>query len=1098
MRTPLLLTAHIVACLCPAIVIQAASSAQQIAIPQVERMPNLPEPFVMRDWKKVARDYDAFVFDPNVRGEYLPLIWTDTTRIDFKRDGFGLPSYVGHPAMTGGADHEAINCIGAVVSGLLAGIDKTNQNGSNYALMCQNYFNPGPRMYLNRTHTGTGGSFWYELFPNLVMFELIMLRPDVGDGLSQMRATADQWYRAYRALCDASDPCSIPDWGYTSFNFDTMKPVRNGRWIEPDAAAGAAWLEYMAWVRFGDTKYLQAAKGSLAFLESEKANPYYECVLPFGVYVAARMNAEQNTDYDVEKLMNWCFEPSDVRYGWGVIADRWGDYDCSGLVGSLTDGGGYGFAMNTFSMAGQIVPVARYEPRFARAIGKWMLNAANSIRLLYTDGLPDDYQTCSQWAKKYDKNACLTYEGLRKAYKGKSPFATGDPLVHGWAKSDFALYGGSYAGIFAAIISRTNDEKILQLDCLATDFGHARAYPTYLYFNPYQEKKSLTIDVGPAKVDIYDALQHAFIRRNVSTEASFDIAADSAAVIVLVPANAVLKMDYEKSLAEGVVIDYHNGRPSATHVPAVKGASSKKTTPDLSVAVPAPRAAVTIDGKTDDWTKLASVPVMMTDGKKTHLACSVKYAWDMNYFYILVEENKSEVAPHEANDITEYAFAPWSYDGIGLFVDIDNSNNSETVGDINLWLGFSSSGRNDLYCARSHNPRPISQDTLKRSRAASGGSVSEHSRVIEAAISWQDIADNVATYRQPGQNLPASVKSGLRFGCEALVISNNYRSQYYLSGDTQPSGCDSYSCDIVLSEGIQVYAGGVAGVAALANPETSIKYRKSAGGLYLHNNGWAALTPVQQQQVLTNFENLPVALELGFGEGPEAWANRLQTGYLAMGIKPAFIAANAFAGEKVPTAEQWRNFSRTLRATALSASTQILPTFEYANFGLNLTTLSGNTVSKREDFQAIIKIAGGMVLDSPPGYSFNREENYRNWIIDAIQWTRKQGFTVVWITSPHTFYDRYRDDTEKFLRFLSQNGALPTIIVSENYEDNPPKNYLNIVGHENDPNTTLGVAWYLLNNVLPEMITKGEQGSTADDTADKVVLPEQSCPAIRL
>jgi len=26
---------------------------------------------------------------------------------------------------------------------------------------------------------------------------------------------------------------------------------------------------------------------------------------------------------------------------------------------------------------------------------------------------------------------------------------------------------------------------ILQLDCLATDFFHDRAYPTYLYYNPY-------------------------------------------------------------------------------------------------------------------------------------------------------------------------------------------------------------------------------------------------------------------------------------------------------------------------------------------------------------------------------------------------------------------------------------------------------------------------------------------------------------------------------------------------------------------------------------------------------------------------------------
>ena len=34
-------------------------------------------------------------------------------------------------------------------------------------------------------------------------------------------------------------------------DFSHMKPVFNGRWREPDAVAGIAWLEYMAYVKFG-------------------------------------------------------------------------------------------------------------------------------------------------------------------------------------------------------------------------------------------------------------------------------------------------------------------------------------------------------------------------------------------------------------------------------------------------------------------------------------------------------------------------------------------------------------------------------------------------------------------------------------------------------------------------------------------------------------------------------------------------------------------------------------------------------------------------------------------------------------------------------
>jgi hypothetical protein len=119
----------------------------------------------------------------------------------------------------------------------------------------------------------------------------------------------------------------------------------------------------------------------------------------------------------------------------------------------------------------------------------------------------------------------------------------------------------------------------------------------------------------------------------------------------------------------------------------------------------------------------------------------------------------------------------------------------------------------------------------------------------------------------------------------------------------------------------------------------------------------------------------------------------------------------------------------------------------------------------------MIKTAGGIVLDCPPGYAFNREAGYRHWILDAVQWTRKQKLTVVWITSPHIFYQSYREDTQKFYQFFKQHDALPTIIVCENYEANPPENYPNIVGHEDQPETSLGVAWYLRHTIIPGIKT---------------------------
>ena len=61
-----------------AVCLGAVEETSQSKIPRVERMPNLPQPFAMRDWQQVTGDYIDFVFDFEQRGEHLPLVgWLD-------------------------------------------------------------------------------------------------------------------------------------------------------------------------------------------------------------------------------------------------------------------------------------------------------------------------------------------------------------------------------------------------------------------------------------------------------------------------------------------------------------------------------------------------------------------------------------------------------------------------------------------------------------------------------------------------------------------------------------------------------------------------------------------------------------------------------------------------------------------------------------------------------------------------------------------------------------------------------------------------------------------------------------------------------------
>ena len=68
---------------------------------------------------------------------------------------------------------------------------------------------------------------------------------------------------------------------------------------------------------------------------SQKESRFYEILLPMSAIVAARLNAEEGCNYDVQKILDWTFDGCQDpkgRYGWGVIAERWGDYDVHGLL----------------------------------------------------------------------------------------------------------------------------------------------------------------------------------------------------------------------------------------------------------------------------------------------------------------------------------------------------------------------------------------------------------------------------------------------------------------------------------------------------------------------------------------------------------------------------------------------------------------------------------------------------------------------------------------------------------------------------------------------------------------------------------------------
>lgn len=526
---------------------------KQTDIARIELMPQIPSPYKMLDWRQKALDFDAYVFNEDTRVEGNPMIWYDDSRRNIDQETFGLYTAVNDsrqgPKHNGGEFHESLNSLAALIGGTLVGIDKTDQNGRNYVKMVQNYFNSdnGWNIVMNNTCPdvallggGYGRDWWYDVFPNVLYYALCDLYPDVDGAEEIQRTVAEQFAKADEVLAGNYD--------YSYFDYSKMQGMVNNIPLQQDAAGGHAWVLYAAYQKFGDRKYLDHAKSALEALLSQDESRFYEILLPMSAIVAARMNAEQGTDYDVKKIIDWTFEGCqnpDGRYGWGVIAERWGDYDVYGLQGSILDGGGFAFFMNSVKLTWPLVPMVKYEPQYARAIGKWMLNLANACRFFYPTEMDDEHQWLPEMKNLTDGN--IAYEGLRKQddygkkeLVGVSPVALGDGPK--WTSSNppesmFSVYSTSPVGILGAMVKTTDVEAILSLDCNVTDFYAARPYPVHMYYNPYDEAKTVTYEVsGEGPVDLFDIISKKYMARNVAGSARIELPADCAAVITELPA----------------------------------------------------------------------------------------------------------------------------------------------------------------------------------------------------------------------------------------------------------------------------------------------------------------------------------------------------------------------------------------------------------------------------------------------------------------------------------------------------------------------------------------------------------------------------------
>lgn len=552
---------------------EGSSSQAQRPIAVVERMPRLPEPLNVRDWAAVSRAYYDFVLNPATRVDGNPL-----AILKDGEAGFRMPSYVGPKA----AD-EAMTCLSAVIGAKLSELDPRKLNGVNWVQAAKAWYSPKLGIY--RHNRGDNNPVVHaDIYGYWAAIQGIMLAaqyPDDPDLKQHVRTSV----AAFLKIAHGMGCPDQPNFDVLGFNFETLKPDgRNEPMNRFGHAPSVAWplIVGASLDPKPDPELIACARAALRWHVEHPGR--YEVSHMMGPLAGARLNAEFGGEIDLDRIMAiWFGDGKRDRHSWNITAGtHFGGMTCDGLDGAKWDEkehSFHAFAMGTLQGPAWLVPVARYDQRYAHAIARYALHAANSTRLFQGVDLDWDHQDHKDWKDRWDPKNLLFYEALTpwdwSDQRTFRPYATGDPIRCGWdcpkagakeyfakkkewfskASNNLSLYMGNHVGFLGGICSLTDVPGILRWDCVATDWFHAPAYPTYLYYNPFDAPKAIGVRLD-RPCDLYDLVAGDFVARGAKGTCHLTLAPDQAAVVVIVPANGKVERQGTKLLIDGVAVDY--------------------------------------------------------------------------------------------------------------------------------------------------------------------------------------------------------------------------------------------------------------------------------------------------------------------------------------------------------------------------------------------------------------------------------------------------------------------------------------------------------------------------------------------------------------
>jgi hypothetical protein len=465
-------------------------------------------------WRSIADSFDAYIGDP-------------ANKVLLQRPD-GKPGFVS--ALEGKTDGGL-----TTFAPILLGKILRNDDVSHLIPSLEGYFSQEYGIFLD----GVGATlceYWYLMNINALAAGIIKT------SLYKDTHWTAKLRSSFERLIDLAKQINY-DFNDQGYNFKEHKPFTvKDIYRQPDCIAGYSYLMVFAYDLFGDQKFLTESRAALSRYQAFPKNPWYEVPSgAMGSLAAARLSTSDGS-VDLHKILGFVFDPQIALMHTGT----WGGKEVNGLMsGFSTEPPDQVYSMESMVVLPYILPVLRYRPEYASDIARYALNTLANLRYFYSDYLPKENQS------RPELPAAFPYERLDKTLHDQSPYAAGDYDSHR------SVYGGAYAMWLGQMVLPTTEKQILQIDIARTDFLAASAYPTYLLYNPFGEKRTVLIAIGAAKADIYDLATHGIVARGISGSVPVPLDASQCKVLVIIPVGKKRSTKKGVLYFDEVAVDYN-------------------------------------------------------------------------------------------------------------------------------------------------------------------------------------------------------------------------------------------------------------------------------------------------------------------------------------------------------------------------------------------------------------------------------------------------------------------------------------------------------------------------------------------------------------